>query len=259
MRNGVPIDEDRPPSLATRELCQLRQRHRVSGLREGFRFRLENIVRDQVTHHSDSSAGLRDRHTNNSNNAQSELTIELDLPTENHHHSQTSIENFGTSQVSETRTERLQVASTDDTTLQELPGHRDDSRVMSEWHQGSGSTYSEWQGESFEQESDANVEESYHDWSNETPEIDVVEDNEEDWHADSSVVTGVEAWQDEHFDTMTSEEFFPMRRVNRFIMPPDDQSVYSMELRELLNRYSQDDLLGYIFMSLLWKHFWFCH
>lgn len=245
MRNGFPFDEDRPPSLATGELCQLRQRHRVSGLREGFRFRLENIVRGQITHHSD---------TNNSSNEQFQFTMDLDPPTDNHGHSQTSIETNGINQVPETLTEGLQVANTDGTTLPESPRHGDESHVMSEWYQGSENTFSEWRGESVEQESDVNIQEYYQDWSNEIPEIDVIEDNE-DWHIDSSVLIGVEAWQEEHFDTMTSEEFLPTRRVDRFIIPSDDESAYSVELRELVNRYFQDDLFGYIFISSLWKLF----
>ncbi|XP_076961009.1 uncharacterized protein LOC143637526 [Bidens hawaiensis] len=41
--------------MAASELVQLRQRHTVSGLREGFRFRLENIVRSQATVQSENS------------------------------------------------------------------------------------------------------------------------------------------------------------------------------------------------------------
>ncbi|KAG6549327.1 hypothetical protein Mapa_009044 [Marchantia paleacea] len=48
LRNGVTADEDRPPSSAAGEIGQLRQRRAVSGLREGFRFRLETIVRGQA-------------------------------------------------------------------------------------------------------------------------------------------------------------------------------------------------------------------
>ncbi|KAJ3689335.1 hypothetical protein LUZ61_018499 [Rhynchospora tenuis] len=40
-----PSEEERRPSVAEDELGQLRERHHVSGLREEFRFRLENLVR----------------------------------------------------------------------------------------------------------------------------------------------------------------------------------------------------------------------
>ncbi|KAL0403599.1 UNVERIFIED_CONTAM: hypothetical protein Sradi_2000700 [Sesamum radiatum] len=49
LRNERPAEEERPPSMAASELNQLRQRQSVSGLREGFRSRLENIVRGQVS------------------------------------------------------------------------------------------------------------------------------------------------------------------------------------------------------------------
>lgn len=55
LRTGAAIEEERPPSTAARELGQLRQRRTVSGLREGFRFRLESIVRGHAGNHSNGS------------------------------------------------------------------------------------------------------------------------------------------------------------------------------------------------------------
>ncbi|CAH1430403.1 unnamed protein product [Lactuca virosa] len=51
LRNERPVEEERLPSMAASELVQLRQRHTVSGLREGFRSRLEHIVRGQEIEH----------------------------------------------------------------------------------------------------------------------------------------------------------------------------------------------------------------
>ncbi|WVZ63204.1 hypothetical protein U9M48_012855 [Paspalum notatum var. saurae] len=56
LRNGGLPEERRPPSVAARELGQLRQRHPVSGLREEFRFRLENLVRGQADSQADASS-----------------------------------------------------------------------------------------------------------------------------------------------------------------------------------------------------------
>ncbi|XP_062194164.1 uncharacterized protein LOC133897447 isoform X2 [Phragmites australis] len=50
LRNGGLPEERRPPSVAARELGQLRQRHPVSGLR------LENLVRGQAVSQSDASS-----------------------------------------------------------------------------------------------------------------------------------------------------------------------------------------------------------
>ncbi|KAI3669304.1 hypothetical protein L6452_40535 [Arctium lappa] len=56
LRNERTVEEERLPSVATSELVQLRQRHTVSGLREGFRSRMENIVRGQVSSQSENSS-----------------------------------------------------------------------------------------------------------------------------------------------------------------------------------------------------------
>ncbi|KAI4385753.1 hypothetical protein MLD38_003746 [Melastoma candidum] len=47
LRNETPAETERPPSNAASELVQLRQRHSVSGLREGLRPQLENVAPDQ--------------------------------------------------------------------------------------------------------------------------------------------------------------------------------------------------------------------
>ncbi|KAL3691482.1 hypothetical protein R1sor_005133 [Riccia sorocarpa] len=60
-RNAAPLVEYRPPSSAAGEIGQLRQRRAVSGLREGFRFRLENIIR-QANPQQDGTQGV-DRRT----------------------------------------------------------------------------------------------------------------------------------------------------------------------------------------------------
>ncbi|KAL2622575.1 hypothetical protein R1flu_002780 [Riccia fluitans] len=59
-RNAVPLVEYRPPSSAAGEIGQLRQRRAVSGLREGFRFRLENIIR-QANPQQDDARGVERR------------------------------------------------------------------------------------------------------------------------------------------------------------------------------------------------------
>lgn len=67
LRTGTATEEERPPSTAARELGQLRQRRTVSGLREGFRFRLENIVRGHAGSHSNGSGSSNSSSSGNSN------------------------------------------------------------------------------------------------------------------------------------------------------------------------------------------------
>jgi hypothetical protein len=57
---------------------------------------------------------------------------------------------------------------------------------------------------------------------------------EQDWQDDESH-TSDDNWQDEYSPPMIDPPVFA-QRTNEFI-PPDDDNVYSMELRELLSRY----------------------
>ncbi|XP_076917236.1 uncharacterized protein LOC143577229 [Bidens hawaiensis] len=55
LRNEIPVEEERPSSVAASELVQLRQRHTVSGLREGFRSRSENVVHARELEHDNQN------------------------------------------------------------------------------------------------------------------------------------------------------------------------------------------------------------
>ncbi|THU44305.1 hypothetical protein C4D60_Mb02t06010 [Musa balbisiana] len=81
LRNGVVVqdDQERPPSAAERELGQLRQHRRVSALREGLHFQLENIVWGQSTSQPESSA---DQSISAAD--QSQAGIVTELPNYNH-------------------------------------------------------------------------------------------------------------------------------------------------------------------------------
>lgn len=57
--NEAANEEERVPSSAAGELGQLRQRRAVSDLREGFRFRLESILRSQVSNRSAEQINTR--------------------------------------------------------------------------------------------------------------------------------------------------------------------------------------------------------
>eukprot|EP00250_Pteridium_aquilinum_P013086 c21120_g4_i1 orf=477-3182(-) len=60
LRTGGPAnEEERVPSSAAGELGQLRQRRAVSDLREGFRFRLESILRTQVNNRDTEPTNTR--------------------------------------------------------------------------------------------------------------------------------------------------------------------------------------------------------
>lgn len=232
LQNGRPQEYDRPPSVAARELGQLRQRHPVSGLREGFRFLLENIVRGQATVQSEGrDNGLIS--TNDRRNEEQQLNDITELASLNQEHSQSTTENYEIHQTVEMHStaEFEGIGTADNMDLQPFMSEGDN-----------------WQAQNAQPE-DEDGEESvgnWHDqidreWPVETPEDEdgegrVVEAGE--WHEDDSHEI-IENWENQISDPPREQR---PRRVNRFV-PPDDDNVYSMELRELLSRRSVSTLL----------------
>lgn len=240
LRDGRPAEEERPPSLAARELGQLRQRHAVSGIREGFRFRLENIVRGQVSNQTESSDHVTlsspshvapQRHTvaepSNSEQGQSydgDVNIHVQMP-----ESQTEALETNAATVITERGFGSQSGS--------LEGDNGINELQQEYENGLVEV-----PEEIEQNSDANWQADIDQhWNHEIREIDSGEESEE-WHEDGSNLT-VEMWQDELPDPSTRERSSPPRRPSRFSVP-DDDSVYSTELRELVSRRSVSTLLS---------------
>ncbi|KAI3458917.1 hypothetical protein Pfo_030972 [Paulownia fortunei] len=239
LRNERPAEEERPPSVAASELNQLRQRHAVSGLREGFRSRLENIVRGQVSSHPETSANSRN---SDSRNDQRNTTASQEVQNENE--------------------------ETDDHQLPDRVGNLDGSTAVQNQH-FSPDLGSDWQGQVTEVER-ANQQQSSHMDSNEWTRS-ASEDTDRNWQENAvsgwpseafatenrgqhhlqeapeawrDVGSGeaVENWSEGPSDPPRMLRSVPSRRVARF-HPPDDDNVYSMELRELLSRRSVSNLL----------------
>ncbi|KAI7749850.1 hypothetical protein M8C21_027515, partial [Ambrosia artemisiifolia] len=213
LRNERSVEEERPSSVAASELVQLRQRHTVSGLREGFRSRSEHSIHGQEAEYE--------------NQDQSQLWAQ---ETEVH-------------QVTD-RTGSLETVTDVQTTNQQENINEDE---RGEWQQESSSynEFNEWRDGNSEDVGRNWQENSGNDWAHETSETGGdgahVHGTDEVWHEDGSR-EAVENWPDEPSDPPRMLHSVPIRRVNRF-HPPDDDNVYSMELRELLSRRSVSNLL----------------
>ncbi|XP_074575794.1 uncharacterized protein LOC141832203 [Curcuma longa] len=253
LRNGVMTDDqERSPSIAERELGQLRQHHHVSGLREGIYFQLENSVHDEATGQPDSSANESISMTDQF--LASSVTYLSSINTDE---AAQSSEDININQTAE-REEMLGLESSHHVDTHDMQGTpadvveqqgEDTGHDRVGWEPTTVVTIVDWPEETRGALEDFNAnwqENMDQDWPLETTGYDVGEDSplhevHEEWHEDEPPDIA-ENWQDEQEDPATDRRPSPIRRVNRFI-PSDDERVYSMELRELLSRRSVSNLL----------------
>ncbi|KAJ6793059.1 Uncharacterized protein M6B38_112570 [Iris pallida] len=284
LRNERPAEEERPPSMAARELGLLRQRHSVSGLREGFRFRLENIVRSQASNHSDSLVNQNVSSARNDlsqpSTAVEPSTVVDEQPPSRSDSSDVhqNTESHTTADVESNRRDdviaRQESVTQSDNLQEEGSEHgRIDSQQSSEigrrewqpsatqgeylqeedaehgrgdWQQSTEVGFGDWHdeiGEEYGGNWEENIDQA---WPRQIAEDEDGEDGHfpegQEWHENDSH-ENLENWQEGPSDASSGLHSFPNRRVNRFI-PPDDENVYSMELRELLSRRSVSNLLS---------------
>lgn len=222
LRNERPVEEERPPSVAASELVQLRQRHTVSGLREGFRSRLETIVRGHEGEHE----SLEESHSG---------SLESNL----HQLPGRTGNSDGSAAVTGTDQQAVPNQGRD---MQEQITQ--DVRHMQP--ETSFNESNEWR-ESISENMDANWPgNSRTNWSlrtagNEGGDNRRLQETTEVWREDGSR-EAVENWSEGPSDPPRMRRALPYRRLSRF-HPPDDDNVYSMELRELLSRRSVSNLL----------------
>ncbi|XP_050209108.1 uncharacterized protein LOC126659822 [Mercurialis annua] len=253
LRNERPVEEERPPSIAAGELVQLRQRHTVSGLRDGFRSRLESIVRGQASGHSDSTP---DSNINGGNDW-SQISTSQSIQHEDSEQPHPRNQENGIPRLSD------QVDTTENNTVindmnwQESADQREGWEEQTtnnegqDWPQPEFSQLNEWRNSDAEPMDGNWPENSANSWPQETAEMihndqSHPQEAQEGWRESASLRT-VENWTERPSDPPRTRRAVPVRsvpirRFNRF-HPPDDDNVYSMELRELLSRRSVSNLL----------------
>ncbi|KAL2525914.1 RING/U-box superfamily protein [Abeliophyllum distichum] len=222
LRNERPDEEERPPSRAASELNQLRQWHTVSGQREGFRSRLENIVRGQEVQIENQDQS-QSRHQETDVNQLPDRMANLDSSTAVQNENQQAAADQGSDwqeQVAEDERENVQ-----ESTYNESNGWRDGTLQDTDrnWQENPVPNWN----------LDASI--------NEGGAQSQLEDVHEDWR-DNGSREAIDNWSEGPSDPPRMRDSLPHRRGTRF-HPPDDDNVYSMELRELLSRRSVSNLL----------------
>ncbi|CAN6460669.1 unnamed protein product [Victoria cruziana] len=228
LRSGRSEDEERPPSLAARELGQLRQRQRVSGLR------FQNIVQNQASNYT---AAASDSVNVSGAEQLAPTSVVLDAV---QNESQSRFHESVGDQVSghtETIEGNMPTVNSQEQNLQEGPSED----ISRDWQESRELRVIERQN-SVAEEPDGS-------WQNESQnqvQIDEVENRDDRlqehgrWN-DASPQVSVDNWHEQHGNVSRMQRT-SIRRINGF-QPPDDDSVYSMELRELLSRRSVSNLL----------------
>lgn len=248
LRTERTTEDVRPPSVAASELLQLRQRNTVSGLREGFRSGVDTIVHGQASSNSESSFGNPGSEFSND---QAQHGIPMEVQVWNSDQLQSRIQGDGVSEFTNNTINGPSEASADIITGEENVIQRGDWQeqvtgderrnlpqsnfaefdqwrdnpqlnVIGDWQEIAGNAWQHTaQGNDGEEESNL--------------------PGQQIW-PDNGSRAALENWSQGSSNPPRNWRSIPIRQVNRF-HPPDDDNVYSMELRELLSRRSVSTLL----------------
>lgn len=239
LRNERAVEEERPPSLAASELLQLRQRHTVSGIREGIHSSLENIFQSRASSNPEPS----NNHANEPiNGVQTQSISSPQAPLETPSPPQIRPHDNAGDAVSNAAVDSRHVQETVDgggwqEDFPEVEARNRQQSMIDELNRWSNSTERN-RGVTGRSESSSDWRQAQRGNSGaegHVPELHQL------WREGRSRGT-VNNWAEGPLDPPSIRRAIPVRRLSRF-HPPDDDNVYSMELRELLSRRSVSTLL----------------
>ncbi|TYI62364.1 hypothetical protein E1A91_D10G238900v1 [Gossypium mustelinum] len=242
LRNERPVEEERPTSVAASELIQLRQRNTVSGLREGLHNRLATNVQNQADSNSETTSS---NVINDSRHELPQTNMSPDVQGENIERTQLRSLESGIAELPNqtgvlVRNMAVESISWQENTTQggnwREPAANDE---RGNWQQPTYAQFNELRDNSTEVMDTNWQESSVSEHRQENP------GNENGaqrvWHEGRSQ-EAVDNWSEGRSGPPRARRAIPVRRLNRF-HPPEDDNVYGMELRELLSRRSVSNLL----------------
>ncbi|XP_056842022.1 uncharacterized protein LOC108857370 isoform X2 [Raphanus sativus] len=231
LRNEPPAEEIRAPSMAASELSQLRERHTVSDLRRGARDRLESNTNGDNMNTSRINPTI-------ANTTEDSQRIYESLSSSRQGNGTPLLPNdFGRSGSNRTNLDRNWEEDTSQQRDWPEVFRTDESR---NFLQATLSQLSERDnGNAVINEQENSVDDLHPGRAGNSDETVIVE-GQSAWSADNS--TQSDGNPDTRFGALRNRRAVPMRRLSRLHLP-DDDNVYSIELRELLSRRNVSNLL----------------
>ncbi|XP_033147839.1 uncharacterized protein LOC103870459 [Brassica rapa] len=233
LRNEPRTEEVRAPSMAASELRQLRDRHTVSGLREGVSDRLESNT------NVDNINTSRINRTIAANTTEDSQRINERLSSSRQGNDTPLLPNdLGRSGSNRTTADRNWEEHTSQESVCPEVFRTDESRNLLE---ATLSQLSERDnGNAVINEQENSVDDLHQDGTGNSDATVLIEDQSV-WPADNTRQSDGN-WPETRFGALRSRRVVPMRRVNRLHLPNDD-NVYNIELRELLSRRNVSNFL----------------
>ncbi|KAE8683237.1 hypothetical protein F3Y22_tig00111213pilonHSYRG00547 [Hibiscus syriacus] len=249
LRSERPLEQERSSTIAASELIQLSERNTVSGLREGLHNRLATIVHNQSDDNSETTSS---NVINDSRNELPQTNMSPDVQGENNEFARFRSLESGIMELPNQTGDMVSNMALESISWQENANQGGNWREpaandgggnlqqptyhqFNQWREGDTEVMdTNWQGSSVSEHRQDNP-------GNENRELNHQEEAQRDWHVDRSQ-EAVDTWSEGPSYPRRARRTIPVRRLNRFL-PPEDDNLYGMELRELLSRRSVSNLL----------------